>query len=158
MKYFFALLSLVLCIVSANAGTFVLVDRHSEAIYGPFEYTDQNTIRIGSSAFTLNISDKPETKQERLAKEIIIPNVEFYRAHIADIIQFFREASIQCCPGGTNVNIVINVSDPETVGPKATNKATLSLRNVSLYDALRYTSEVLGLRLRFDDTAAVIFK
>ena len=158
MKTIFALISLTLTIAPAFAGTFILVDHQSEAVYGPFNYTDHSTIQVGSASLTLKIVDKPETKQERLAKEIIIPNIEFRQAHIADIIHFLREASIQCCPGGTNVNIVLNVTAPETVGRDATNKATLALRNVSLYDALRYTTEVLGLQLRYDESAVVITK
>ena len=158
MKTLLALILLTLTIAPAIAGSFVLVDRQSDAVYGPFDYTDKNTIQVGSESLTLKIVDTPETKLERLAKEIIIPNIEFREAHIADIIRFLREASIQCCPGGTNVNIVLNVTAPETVGPEATNKATLDLRNVSLYDALRYTTEVLGLQLRFDESAAVITK
>ena len=130
-----------------------MIDDQNDTAYGPFDYEDQNTILIGDAKLTLKIVDKPETKLERLAKEIIIPNVEFRQAHIADILQFLREASIQCCPGGTNVNIVLNVTAPETVGREATNSATLALRNVSLYDALRYSTEVLGLKIRYDDSA-----
>ena len=158
MKTLIAVIALTASLIPAIAGSFVLVDNHSDTAYGPFDYEDQNTILIGDANLTLKIVDKPETKLERIAKEIIIPNVEFQQAHIADILQFLREASIQCCPGGTNVNIVLNVTAPETVGREATNKATLALRNVSLYDALRYTTEVLGLKIRYDDSAAVITK
>ena len=158
MKTIIAVIALTASLIPAIAGSFVMVDDQNDTAYGPFDYEDQNTILIGDAKLTLKIVDKPETKLERLAKEIIIPNVEFRQAHIADILQFLREASIQCCPGGTNVNIVLNVTAPETVGREATNKATLALRNVSLYDALRYTTEVLGLKIRYDDSAAVITK
>ena len=158
MKTIITVIALTISLAPAIAGSFVLVDKNNDTVYGPFNYEDQNTVLIGDANLTLKILDKPETKLERLAKEIIIPNVEFRQAPIADILQFLREVSIQCCPGGTNVNIVLNVTSPETVGREATNKATLALRDVSLYDALRYTTEVLGLKIRYDDTAAVITK
>jgi hypothetical protein len=54
------------------------------------------------------------------------------------------------------VNLVLNLEAGQALAPEEVPVITLALRRVSLYDALRYVTEVAGLELRFDENAAVI--
>ncbi len=156
MRIPLVVLTAILLASPAVAGSFFLIDHEQDAVAGPFEYKDGTRLRLNDREFSLKISEGPIMPSETAAKAIVIPNIEFREAHISDIVQFLREASIACCPEGTNVNLVVQVSDTNTVGRGASRRVTLTMRNISLYDTLKYATEPLGLTIRFDERAIVI--
>jgi hypothetical protein len=149
MKTHLCILSLaVLASTVVQAGSFRLLDHSAEQIYGPFEYEDNATIKIGDSLMTLKIVTRDETAAERLAKSIVIPSLEFRNAALSDVLEYLREASISGI-NEPNVNLILNVKNPRA-------PVTLRLRQVNLAMALEYISQMNDLNLRWDDNAAVI--
>lgn len=117
-------------------------------------------------------------------QEIIIPSISFRQASIVDVINFLREASEinDPTPQKTGVNIILQLdagpampaptpsaptedlfgipggtppaeAPPETAGIPA---ITLTLRRVSLLDAIKYVTDVAGLKYRLEENAVII--
>ncbi len=122
--------------------------------------------------------------QERM-ESIIIPRIEFRQANIRDVVSFLRDASEAADPEGEGVNIILNLSMPEGVsaapaerrtpsamddpwgdewdaapaapaGGSGVPSITLNLRRISLMEAVRFITEVAGLRFRIEDSVVVI--
>ena len=97
------------------------------------------------SAGEKNRSNDAQKHLFKQAKELIIPEVMFRDTPFYDAIGFIRSKAKW-------LNIVV-VSDEyiEEV------EVSLELRNISLYDAIRYLVEVSHLDVRMDENAVVIF-
>ncbi len=80
----------------------------------------------------------PSTVQR--AKSIIIPEVDFRGALIQDIVGFFQEVSNEYSKDDRRLNVLLISHDEMIAGPKP-RRVTLSVKDVSLYDAIRYTTE-----------------
>ena len=115
---------------------------------------------------------------------MVIPTIEFRQANIVDVINYLRDASEAQDPEKAGVNIILNVegSGPaaaETPAPAPTDDPwgaadagataapagggmsgipaiTLNLRRVSLLDAIKYVTEIAGLKYRIEDRAVII--
>jgi hypothetical protein len=103
---------------------------------------------IGSSILSAGERGRPNDARKHLikqAKELIIPEVMFRDTPFYDAISYIRSKAKW-------LNIVV-VSDEyiEEV------EVSLELRNISLYDAIRYLVEVSHLDVRVDANAVVIF-
>ena len=103
---------------------------------------------IGCLALSAGEKDRQSDAQKHLikqAKELIIPEVIFRDTPFYDAISYIRSKAKW-------LNIVV-VSDEyiEEV------EVSLELRNISLYDAIRYLVEVSHLDVRVDANAVVIF-
>jgi len=84
---------------------------------------------------------------------IIIPEVNFREAGVADIIEFLRTESKKISGAENPINFVWKA--PEAF---KTAKITLSLHQVPLAEALKYVTEIAGLRYRVDPYAVVIYQ
>lgn len=123
--------------------------------------------------------------QEKM-ESIIIPRIEFRQANVRDVFNFLRDASEAADPEGEGVNIILNLNvpegaaaetrappaddpwgqaddpwaavaaAPEPAGMAGVGSITLNLRRISLMEAIRYITEVAGLRYRIERTAVVI--
>ena len=103
---------------------------------------------IGCLALSAGEKDRLSDAQKHLikqAKELIIPEVMFRDTPFYDAIGFIRSKAKW-------LNIVV-VPD-EYMDEVEVN---LELRNISLYDAIRYLVEVSHLDVRVDANAVVIF-
>ena len=103
---------------------------------------------IASSVLSAGEKNRPNDGRKHLfkqAKELIIPEVMFRDTSFYDAIGFIRSKAKW-------LNIVV-VPD-EYMDEVEVN---LELRNISLYDAIRYLVEVSHLDVRVDENAVVIF-
>jgi hypothetical protein len=134
-----------------------LIDLRSRGEYGPFP-VEPGTVRpitVGDRVWELHVIEQdeeakgPERTGEQIQLEaklrrVIVPGIEFEEADLMQVVDYLsREA---------DVNIVVTrrvlQGKPVTI--------TLRLKNVPLYDAIRYVTEVVGLWFRIDDHAVVI--
>lgn len=123
--------------------------------------------------------------QDKMAK-IMIPSIEFRQANINDVVNFLVEESIRQDPDGAGVNIILNMSIPgqeeklspapapasdnpfddmpsgesgfgeSLAGSSGVKTITLNLRRISLLDAIKYITEVAGLKYRLEDNAVIV--
>jgi general secretion pathway protein D len=127
-----------------------------------------------------------QRKLESKMGTIIIPSLDFRQANIVDVINFLREASLASDPEGSGVNILLKLpesgapaaaaapdagADPwatPAAGETGTGDAsfsagpgtpaiTLNLRNVTLLAAIKYVTEVAGLKYRIEEAAVIIY-
>ncbi len=95
----------------------------------------------------------PSGDLRRTLDETIIPEVSVRDAPVIDVIEYLRDQSRQLSGDKTPINLVWQA--PEDA--KAI-KVTLNLRKIPLAEALKYATEITGLRYRVDPHAVVIYK
>lgn len=110
---------------------------------------------------------------QKKLNEIIIPEINFREAVISDVITFLSDESRRLDkPTGVGVNIVLGAVAPapapapapgvegEPAAPAVdltgVRKITLSLRNVPLIDALRYVTQLAGMKFRVEPSAVLV--
>ncbi len=133
----------------------------------------------------VNTKPASQRLQEKM-KEIIIPAVEFRQANINDVISFLVDASVAADPAKEGVNIILNLGAggasaapaaaapapaaddwgfggddfsmamPTSSGSAGARDVTLNLRRISMLDAIKYITEVAGLKYRVEDSAVII--
>ena len=86
-----------------------------------------------------------------LTRETELPAVEYRNARVDEAFESLSDASRAADPDGVGVNIIYRGPEGE-----AAPRITLTLRRISLYDAIRYITEVTGLHYRLDDNAVII--
>lgn len=99
-----------------------------------------------TAQFTANSFAGTETYAQRTAIETAFPPLECPQCRLEDVVNMLQQAL------GTEVTIVVTVTNPAIVGDDATrrlNSAKLSNRNV--YDALKWSSDLLGVAVSFED-------
>ena len=99
---------------------------------------------IGRTAESAQI----EAMREKL-KRITLPELRFEEAGLTPIIDFLEGESRKHDPKGEGVNFVLHSS--------LAKRVTLSLRNISLGGAVKYTAMLSGLQVRLDGDAIVLF-
>ncbi|MBQ7252730.1 MAG: hypothetical protein IJS32_09050 [Kiritimatiellae bacterium] len=117
---------------------------------------------------------------------LVIPKLEFRQAAIADVVDFLVKASAENDPEGEGVNIILKGIDTATsssapaaassgddwgddgwgddgaddsfgaAGSGSPDGITLNLRRISVFDAIKYITEVAGLKYRIEDRAVII--
>ncbi len=123
------------------------------ATYGPFPLKQGVNIAIGDEAYQIEVVEGFEEVKELRTREqsalegklrrTILPEMRFEEAQLTEALDYLsREADV-------NIVIVDRVR-------KAAPRIDLRLRNVPLYDAIRYVTEVVGIYFRIDDHAVVI--
>ena len=90
---------------------------------------------------------------EKQLAAIRLPSVEFHDAKAQDAIGFLRQESAKFTADKIAINFVWQV--PATA---AVATVTLSLKNVPLGDALKYVTQLAGLRYRAEAHAIIIYK
>ena len=92
-------------------------------------------------------------------RRIVIPQIEFRQAHIMDVLDFLTEASRTGDHDQIGVNFVpLNLGTGNARSEDIVPTITLNLRRVRLFDAVRYVTEVAGLRFRAEDNAVVVYR
>ena len=147
---------------------FFLKGEGSGEKYGPFEYKDGEKIVVGKQAFVINKLATVVKQSDLQAKmeRLIIPQMEFRQANIEDVIKYLAKVSIDfdkdSAAGEKGVNFILQLKRPATAAETAPAAAanlptvTLSLRNIRLMDAVRYITEVTGLKYKIENNAVVI--
>lgn len=95
----------------------------------------------------------PSATLRETLDEIIISEINFRGAGVAEVIDFLRAESQKVTGTDNAINFVWEA--PETV---KTAKVTLNLRQVPLADVLKYVTESAGLRYRVDPHAVVVYQ
>jgi hypothetical protein len=162
---------------SALADEFTLADYKTGERFGHFTYSNGSPVSIyGRILHIERIRTKASELEDRM-KNIIIPALDFRQASISDVLQYLsiqssipnKSSYVSIIPLGLCVN---EQRRPITNSPSAdvfsqesvihnganeiTPAVTLSLRNISLYDALSVVCEVVGLRFKIDDRGIVL--
>ncbi|MBU4366313.1 MAG: hypothetical protein KKF10_04200 [Verrucomicrobia bacterium] len=131
------------------------------------------------------ITDKSKRRLLEKLNGIVIPQLEFRQANIVDVIKYLDQASIACDkdspPSERGVNFILQLRRPGAAAEWAPTAAiqfnegeltgegggaavvqdnlptvTLSLRNIVLLDAIKYITEVTGLKYRIEENVVVI--
>jgi hypothetical protein len=113
--------------------------------------SDAEAKRLLTEIQSLRHKPGPSTSLRELLETIIIPEVNFREAGVADVIEFLKTESQKISGAQNPINFVWEA--PESF---KTAKITLSLRQVPLADALKYVTGISGLRYRVDPHAVVI--
>ena len=81
------------------------------------------------------------------ARGIIVPKIELREAALAEVVDFLRKKSVELDPDKVGVNLILK---PGTVSEV---KITLTLNNIPLLEAVRYTAGLANLDLDLDSEA-----
>ncbi|MBX7209762.1 MAG: M56 family metallopeptidase [Verrucomicrobiaceae bacterium] len=103
--------------------------------------------KVGAAPAAANPPD--QTLLQR-ARRIVLPAVDFKDAKLTEAIEFLRTKSRDADPAKQGLNIILKNDPPSTAS------ITLSLRDVPLNEALRYTSELAGMELVWESYAAIV--
>lgn len=142
------------------------------------------TIEKEAKTSVINASGTQTTAIMQKLSEIIIPEINFRDAVIADVVNFLSQESRRLDPQKIGVNILLGAgvespatpvpaapvvpavpAAPEVAAPAAPaavpgtggeRRITLSLHNVPLIDALKYTTSLAGLKYRIEASAVLI--
>ncbi len=85
------------------------------------------------------------------ARRIVIPQVKFQEAPLADVVGYLAGMSVQLDPDKKGVNILFHAPLE-----KPAASITLNLAHVPLLDALRYVADIAGLKLTAEDNRLVL--
>ena len=107
-------------------------------------------IVVAAFALTIETSEAERTLRSQV-EETRIPRVQFRDADLEEVVDSLRLLSERHDPAGEGVNIINSVPRDHQV-----HRITLSLRRISLLDAIRYVTEAAGLTYRIDDRAVII--
>lgn len=95
-----------------------------------------------------------EKNQERVVykklKEIKIPEINFQNAAIEDVVKFISVKTREGDPTGDEINFILKT------GPKTPTTVNLSLKNVSVQEALQYLSFGANVKYRAKGNAVII--
>lgn len=100
---------------------------------------------------------KPKTPEPptpdivKRAQAMILPQVVFKEATLAEAVAFLQAKSRQLAADKGGVNIVLS-----DAASKSNAKLSLNLKDLPLWEALHYVAELAGMRLEAGDSAIVI--
>jgi len=123
-------------------------------VIGPIEIREGFIIKIGDDNYRVEVLEVGEEVQgiektpnqlklEHKLRDTPLDNIQFEGAPLMEVVDYLSEAG--------DVNIVVTDSVQKT-----NLKITLRLKNIPLYDVIRYVAEVIGIGFRIDDHAVVI--
>ena len=122
---------------------------------GPINVANGARIKIGDATFAVTINEQSDAqkKLENKLKAIVITALNFAEVPFEEAIVILRSNAEKVDPEKSGVNILaIFPQDNADVQPSL----TMTLRNVSLYDAIRYCCEAADVRMRIDDNCVVV--
>lgn len=136
-----------------GAVTFTLFDPEKGVRYGPFPLRPGGLIVVGGVKYLLEVAglapppEEEKTREqldlEKKLRQTIIPDLVLEEAGIMEAVELLSAQG--------EVNIVVT-----EIVQKSGFNITLRLRNIPLYDAIRYVAEVACINFRIDDHAVVI--
>ena len=91
-------------------------------------------------------------QMEARLKDIMIPSLDFRDANIKDVVLFLTETCRRLDAGGKGVNILLLGMEDSMAAEQ--NNITISIRDMSLYEALQYIVEMASLK--FEVKPAVV--
>ena len=103
-----------------------------------------------------------QSAREKLARKlssIIAPRIEFRDATLREAVDFLRKKAADLDttePDLTRRGMSVVLKAPSTVADSGEKRITLSLRNVSLMDAFKYTAELAGCQMTIESYALTI--
>ncbi|MEI6788514.1 MAG: hypothetical protein WCL49_08555 [bacterium] len=147
-------LGMMISTVALAGDTIKFRDEKTGAEYGPVKVANGVRIKVGETTLAVTVVEQTEAQKalEKKLKAIMIPEMQVAEAPFGAAVAFLRDHAKKTDPDKRGVNILaigLPYGDAEP-------RLTLELRNVSLYDALRYCCEAAGLLMRIDDNAVVI--
>jgi len=114
---------------------------------------------IGASKPNVKTPEDVAVEQmEAHLKSIVIPTLDFRDANIKDVVLYLTEACRRIDTSGDGVNIILlglDSSDAMDSGSLG-NNITISIRNMSLYDALQYIVEMASLKFQVGTNVVTI--
>ncbi len=137
-----------------NIARFTLRDPQTNATYGPFPLKPGMSLTIGDRRYILEVEqvaplpmevEKTEAQMvlEDKLRRRVVDTVAFEAAPLMEVVDFLSRYG--------DVNIVVT-----DVVLEIGLDITLRLRNIPMYDAIRYVAEVTGIGFRVDDHAVVL--
>ncbi|MEP6670695.1 MAG: M56 family metallopeptidase [Chthoniobacter sp.] len=91
-----------------------------------------------------------ESAALKKAERIIFPKIEMREAPLAEMLDYLRTKATELDPDKTGVNIVLQP------GTESDARITVSLVNIPLIEALRYTASLAGLEVRAEPNALIL--
>jgi general secretion pathway protein D len=91
---------------------------------------------------------------EARLKGIMIPSLDFRDANIKDVVLFLTETCRRLDSGGKGVNILLLGMDDSLAAEQ--NNITISIRDMSLYEALQYIVEMASLKFEVKPSVVAI--
>lgn len=91
-----------------------------------------------------------ESAALKKAEKIIFPKIETREATLPEMLDFLRAKAIELDPDKTGVNIVLQP------GTESDARITVSLTNIPLIEALRYTAGLANLEVRAEPNALIL--
>jgi general secretion pathway protein D len=102
----------------------------------------------------------------RKLDDIVIPSMDLQDASIREVVQFLTQQSKQIDPAGEGVNIVLKLPsssepldemDPDAAPPVTEDTSiTIILNQIPLIEAIRYVTELTGLKYKVEPFAVAI--
>ncbi len=129
---------------------------HMVAVYEPYAVVVRHIgppggLKFDKRSVGAKASEPARSPVIERAAQIIIPKLNFNGVSLSEAIDFLRVKSRDIDPQKLGVNIIVN--DDE--GPSMV-KLTLNLTNIPLTEALRYVTELAGMRLVAGENGYVV--
>lgn len=146
MKHIFGIVLTALMTVVASASQVTLLDQTDGNRYGPIDLKVGGSFEVHGHVF--RIAEVSSNSMEEQMKKVVIPAIEFRKAVVQDVLDYLIE--LADAYQGNGVSIVIDKheasasdkDDPWGFGDETPDDLessptiTMTLRNVSLYEAL----------------------
>jgi hypothetical protein len=165
MKSFAAAVGAALIILSLPclAEQFSLSHGNLGDTYGPFDFREGEKIQIGEWILTLHIEDTSGNEPAASGlKSVILPVISFTNATVVQCVQQLNAMIREKNPDLTGANIVLDKKilqedQDDIYSYRDTALVTLSLQEVSAFDAIKAVCEQTGLGYRTDHTGIYLY-
>ncbi|MFC1498093.1 hypothetical protein ACFLS1_06455 [Verrucomicrobiota bacterium] len=150
-KLMFIAVSFLLVLPIVNGTEFTFKNNKTSATYGPIEIRDGAWVKIGFRTYALKMTNKTESEinlEEKL-RGIIMPGIDFRNEDIRNVMKKLEEHLLAHDPEKKGANIICTLRG---IMPKV----TLSMKNISVYDAISYIAEICNYKFRIDARSVVI--
>ncbi|MDP2898961.1 MAG: hypothetical protein Q8Q12_20680 [bacterium] len=136
-----------------GAVMFTLFDPEKGVRYGPFPLRTGGPIAVGGVEYHLEVVGLAPPPEEERTREQLNLEERLRKTLIPDL--FLEGSGIMDAVDLLSAQGEVNIVVTEVVQKSGFN-ITLRLRNIPLYDAIRYVAEVADIGFRIDDHAVVI--
>lgn len=177
MTTLLTVLIVMLAAAMTSAEEFMLFDPATGQDLGPFTYLDGSTVSLDGRTYTLTRVQTAAAAIEERLKQIIVPSIEFREARLSDILRFLSEASHngrdEPCVNFVSLGLLSTTDIPSAPAEQPFDEfwdghdgyprqpataeplVTLSLRRISLYDALVIICQVADLSFRINERGVI---
>ena len=134
---------------AALSAPFYLIHETTGKRFGPIHGREGERIMIGDAAFLVSTGITKKLTPVEALRLTVIPKIEFRQANLVDVIEYLRQASVMHSPvedkKQKGVNIVL---DLKSMPAEEIPRITVSLREVTLAEAMKVIAQVTGMRVR----------